>query len=137
MVTHTHHRKNPAAGLLIVAPTGRVLLGFRAPWTNGGNTWAIPGGVIDIGETAWHAAIRECNEELSLGITEADLCLVDEHTVNGPRRDYTTHTVFVGEEFRFKVDETETTDACWIHPQEALNRLTLHWGVVAALHTLV
>ncbi len=40
-----------------------VLLQHRAAWTSSGNTWGIPGGARDEGETAAEAAIRESIEE--------------------------------------------------------------------------
>lgn len=59
-----------AAGLFLVAraePGGWcVLLQHRAPWTNHGGTWALPGGARDSHESAVEAALRETEEETAL-----------------------------------------------------------------------
>ena len=58
-----------AAGLLLRAAdptdpdTPLVLLQHRAVWTASGDTWALPGGAIDSGETPAEAAARETFEE--------------------------------------------------------------------------
>lgn len=56
-----------AAGLFLVASAhDEVLLQHRAAWTSAGDTWGIPGGARDMGETAAEAAIRESIEECSI-----------------------------------------------------------------------
>ena len=51
-----------AAGLFLVAE-GHVLLQHRAAWTNQGDTWGVPGGARERGESAADAALRETFEE--------------------------------------------------------------------------
>jgi 8-oxo-dGTP diphosphatase len=41
----------------------RYLLQHRAAWVDHGNTWGIPGGAIEQGETPIKAALREAEEE--------------------------------------------------------------------------
>ena len=61
-----------AAGLLLRAPNADdpadplVLLQHRAKWTASGDTWALPGGAIDSGETPAEAAARETFEEAGI-----------------------------------------------------------------------
>lgn len=60
-----------AAGLMLLARSPRagepaVLLQHRAPWTNHGGTWALPGGARDSHESAVDAALRETEEETGL-----------------------------------------------------------------------
>lgn len=59
-----------AAGLLLLAEPDaagvEVLMQHRAPWTNAGGTWALPGGARDSHETTAEAALREAVEECSL-----------------------------------------------------------------------
>ena len=45
-----------------------VLLSHRSPHVQRGGTWPAFGGAIDVGETAWRAAVRETCEEIR-GIT--------------------------------------------------------------------
>lgn len=60
----------------------RVLLQHRAPWTNQGNTWGLPGGARDSHESAAEAAVRESVEEA--GIDPAAVQVVEEILTCGP-----------------------------------------------------
>ncbi len=57
------------------------------------NQWALPGGRLDSGETAFSAAIREIEEEIKLTVTEADLL--------GRLDDYPTRSGYVISPFVF------------------------------------
>ncbi|MFC7326156.1 NUDIX hydrolase [Marinactinospora rubrisoli] len=58
-----------ASGLLLYAAGGRggghVLLQHRAAWSHQGDTWGMPGGARDSGETSVEAALREFGEEVA------------------------------------------------------------------------
>ena len=62
-----------AAGLMLRAPgpDGHpyVLLQHRAEWTSSPDTWALPGGARDVGESAEAAALRESVEETGIDPT--------------------------------------------------------------------
>lgn len=47
-----------------------LLLQHRAEWTSFGNTWAIPGGAREIGETAIEASLRESYEETLMDLSQ-------------------------------------------------------------------
>ncbi|MBF9072230.1 NUDIX domain-containing protein [Streptacidiphilus fuscans] len=49
----------PSVNVIVCDPDGRILLIRR---TDNGN-WAVPGGAIDLGESAPEAAVRETREE--------------------------------------------------------------------------
>lgn len=51
----------PADALERVEP--EVLMQLRVSWSHHGGTWAVPGGAINRGETAWEGALREFAEE--------------------------------------------------------------------------
>ncbi|QRM34750.1 NUDIX hydrolase [Microvirga sp. VF16] len=64
-------RRRPSARLLVLDPTGRVLL-FRFSYQRGAlvgqSYWATPGGGLEEGETFEQAAIRELREETGLHV---------------------------------------------------------------------
>lgn len=69
-----------AAGLFLCAPAEDstepvVLMQHRAWWTNRGDTWALPGGAMDHGESPEQGAMRETQEET--GIDPADVTVLD------------------------------------------------------------
>jgi 8-oxo-dGTP diphosphatase len=69
-------RARPSARLLILDPSGRVLL-FRFVFKNGvlagQDYWATPGGGVENGETFEQAAIRELREETGIRVKDIGL----------------------------------------------------------------
>lgn len=70
-----HWGLHGAAGLLIVKE-GTVLLQHRSPSSHNGNTWGLPGGARDSGETPVEAALREAHEEAGIQTELVDVLLV-------------------------------------------------------------
>jgi ADP-ribose pyrophosphatase YjhB (NUDIX family) len=67
--------KRMSAGVLLHDDAGRVVLvepSYKP-------TWDIPGGVVDAGESPWHAAARELAEELGIVRRHMRLLVID-HT---------------------------------------------------------
>lgn len=93
-----------AAGLLLVAEGKYVLLQHRAPWTNQGGTWALPGGARDSHETAAQAAVREAVEETA--IDPARITVVGEKVTAGPGPTGWTYTTVLA-----RCDTPIATDA--------------------------
>jgi 8-oxo-dGTP diphosphatase len=60
-----HWGRFGAAGLL-VRRGGDVLLQHRAAWSHEGGTWAVPGGALDLDESALAGALREAAEEAAV-----------------------------------------------------------------------
>ncbi len=75
------------ADIIIRMSGGIVLIKRKNPPLG----WALPGGFIDIGESAEHAARREAREETGLRITE----LRQFHTYSIPGRDPRFHTLSI------------------------------------------
>ena len=74
-------RKRVGAGALITDADGRVLM-VEPTYKD---SWEVPGGVVELGETAVDACRRECREELGLTI-DVGRVLVIEHQCDGGHR---------------------------------------------------
>lgn len=63
-------RSHDAAGIAILDKQNRILLVHQ---TYGEKHWSLPGGVVENGESAYEAAMRECKEEVSIEAKDIDL----------------------------------------------------------------
>ena len=65
--------------IIINGPDGRVLLQLRDdnPGIPFPNTWCIPGGMREAGESALDCAVRELEEEMGLSVEPSSLVLLD------------------------------------------------------------
>ena len=80
--------RNPAPTvdtIIELASGGIVLIRRKNPPPG----WALPGGFIDYGESAEHAAVREALEETSLQVQLIELL----HVYSDPNRDPRQHTI--------------------------------------------
>lgn len=87
-----------SADIIIEYPDGEIVLVKRKnePFKN---MWAIPGGMVDEGETAEEAAIREAKEETGLDVQLVRLVGVFSKPGRDPRGQYVSvayHAVPVG-----------------------------------------
>jgi 8-oxo-dGTP pyrophosphatase MutT (NUDIX family) len=93
-----HWGPRGAAGILpyTVARDGQawVLLSHWSPHVQRGGTWSTFGGAIDVGETAWRAAVRETCEEIR-GITPEQAGISGECVWQCPQGCGWTYTTFV------------------------------------------
>ncbi|MBI3767759.1 MAG: NUDIX hydrolase [Deltaproteobacteria bacterium] len=83
---------SPTADVIIeIAGAGIVLVERRFPPPG----WAIPGGFIEIGETAETAAVREAREETGLDVRLVELLGIYSDPTRDPRR-HTLAAVYIG-----------------------------------------
>ena len=88
----TAHPRNPYLACDLIVEIGpKIVLIERKNPPHG---WALPGGFIEYGEAAEHAAIREAKEEISLDVTLEALLSVYSHPQRDPRQ-HVTSVVFV------------------------------------------
>lgn len=81
-----HRNPAPTTDIIIELAGGGIVLIERKNEPHG---WAIPGGFIDYGESAEHAAEREAKEETAL-----DVELIEQfHVYSAPDRDPRQHTI--------------------------------------------
>lgn len=83
----------PTVDVVIELPEGRVVLVRRRKPPQG---WALPGGFIEVGETAEEAAVREAGEETGLAVRLETLLQVYSDPDRDPRH-HTLTVVFVGQ----------------------------------------
>ncbi len=113
----------PTVGILIFNPRGELFLMKTHKWHG---KYGVPGGHIELGETAVEAARREAKEETNLDIRDLEFlcwqeCIYDEQFWK-PR-----HFIFL--DFTARMDKgdvilnDEGEDFIWIDPQKALEEL--------------
>lgn len=108
-----------AAGLLVARRDdgGRVrhvLLQHRAPWSDQGGTWGVPGGALHPDEAPAQGALREAREEA--GVDPALVSIVGERVLDhGPWR-YTTvlAEVVPGARLEARATDAESLEIAWV-----------------------
>jgi septum formation protein len=115
-----------AAGLLVArrGEDGRVshvLLQHRAPWSDQGGTWGVPGGAIHPDETPEQGALREAHEEA--GVDPALVTIVGDQVLeHGPWR-YTTvlAEVVPGAHLEARATDAESLEIAWVAVGDVLS----------------
>ncbi len=118
-----------AAGLLVVAPDGSVLLQHRVGWSHFGGTWGLPGGARHVGESSLDGALREAHEE-----TGIELALLRPRFAVRLDLDvwtYTTVAVAAPAALPVSVTDRESTALEWV-PADEVEQRDLHPGFAAA-----
>lgn len=123
----------PTVRILIFNPRGELLLTKSHKW-NG--KYVIPGGHIELGESAIEAAQREIREETNLEIRDLEFLSWQEFIYDEqfwkPR-----HFVFLN--FTAKMDggdivlNDEAEEFIWINPQKALKELEIDSYTTASI----
>ncbi len=125
----------PTVGIFIFNPNGELLLTKTHKWRG---KYGVPGGHIELGESAIEAARREAKEETGLEIRDINFlcwqeCVYDEQFWK-PR-----HFIFI--DFTARVDEgkvilnDEAEEFIWIRPQKALEELDIDSYTAVSIRT--
>ena len=109
---------NPsAAGVMLTEPNGAILFVKRSKMARDhAGAWALPGGMIEAGETPFAAALRELGEEIGGppdGLTHGDCALLDKGDSEGS---FWTYRLPVQEKFDPTLD-SEHTEFQWASPE--------------------
>jgi nucleoside triphosphatase len=108
-------------GALVVKPNGDVLIVRSSKWND---KFTVPGGHIELGESAEEAIKREVKEETGLDVEPVELLLVQQ-AIYPPH--YYKHEHFIFMDYlckalnsEVKLDGRELQEFVWIKPREAL-----------------
>jgi len=118
--------KQGAGCLIFCRSTDRFLMIRRSDLVPVANTWSLPGGSVDHGETPEQAARREVMEEIGYRLTDQPLRLIYTNETHAPRFKFYTYAATVGDEFQPTLN-WESSDHTWCD----LDNLPapLHWGM--------
>ena len=115
-----------AAGIMFVCGKRMLLLKRTEP---GFESWGLPGGGIEPGESPEQAAVRETMEEMGVSVHPSWLSHMHTHQYRTTR--FVTYRCEALREFTPKLNH-EHSDYLWVTRADAV-KLALHPGVVAAL----
>ncbi len=100
----------------------KFLFLLRQPDKSCGNTWGIPGGKLDAGDTALQAVIRELAEETALTFQEHELEELQTVYIRYPNGDF-TYTMFrtvLSHAKDIRISPAEHSEARWLTLEQAL-----------------
>ena len=128
-----------AAGVIIRAPSGKVLMLHRSNDVFDPNQWGVPGGRVDRGHGVDQTVRKEAAEELG-GLPRGFTVAANQnpHVFKAPDADFQYHTYLadVPEEFTPQLN-WEHTGHEWVDPLEVMSGnikgIPVHHNVVAAL----
>jgi 8-oxo-dGTP pyrophosphatase MutT (NUDIX family) len=101
---------------------GKLLFLHRQDHKPEGNTWGMPAGKVEVGESPAASILREVAEELSLVLMEENLEFLMTVFVEFPTYEFIYH-IF---KYKFielpeiKINLNEHKDSTWVTPEEAL-----------------
>ena len=101
---------------------GEIILLHRQDHKKYGNTWGVPAGKLEPGESPLEAAVRETEEETGLVFDLHDLHFYDSLAVNYPDTDFMYHMFHVRIPFKLPllIDVNSHKNYKWVTPSDAL-----------------
>lgn len=124
-----HWGRHGAAGLFLVRrdETGMftdVVLQHRALWSHHGGTWGIPGGALNLGESAFEGAVREAQEEA--GIAQHHVAELGQIVLDHPDWSYTTVIAQTLDPYApISATDAESLEVAWVPLSAIRDRLLL------------
>lgn len=102
---------------------GEILLLHRQDHKPESNTWGVPAGKVDAGESLLEAIVREIQEETGLVLPPSQLSCFGKVFVKYPEYDFVYHIYHAKLEQKRKIaiSDREHKDFKWISPENALN----------------
>ena len=78
------NEKRVGVGIAVIVLEGnKILLGHRKNNKLCNDTWGLPGGIMEFGETIEQAAVRETKEESNIDVTDIEVISLDNNTFYG------------------------------------------------------
>lgn len=111
--------------LVRASSTGRYLFLLRDK-TSYDNTWGLPGGKIESGESVMDTLKRELNEELEFVLTDQKVVPLETFTSDNQKFVYHTFLLSVADEFVPRLNQ-EHRGYCWVYLED--HPRPLHPGV--------
>ena len=107
---------------------GKILLLLRQDHKPEGNTWSVPAGKVDPGESPLEAIIREVREETGYSGEPKNYRKVGTFYVRCPERDFIYHTFHLALESLPEVilEDSAHKEFRWMTPEEALALPLIH-----------
>jgi len=124
-------KKEGAGCLIFCRETDKFLLIERSEYVPVPNTWSLPGGSVDPGETPEQAAKREVYEEIGFDLEDRPLKLIYVNEVHAPRFKFYTYACTIKHEFKPKLNY-ESSDYIWCDLDNMPDHL--HWGVTQLIN---
>ncbi len=120
------HSKAGAGCLFWDLEDEKFLLIKRSEYVPLPNTWTLPGGRLDPGETPIEAVRREVVEEIGFEIGKRPLRLIYTNETHAPRFRFFTYACLLKNKFEPRLN-WESTDYMWCDMSDLPD--DLHWGV--------